>query len=127
MRVTRRTQPLVTTSFQTLALEPSCVDIPPKLKTEKPFAPDMKNIWYVPAFGNSSSSYSGTYYTFPKSIGREAFVRTEATSMTVPFFQYWPANRKFALFSFAALISTIDRKCAEVEFEKNSTRPDEGK
>lgn len=116
-----------TTSFQTLALEPSCVDISPELKTEKPFAPDMKNIWYVPAFGNSSSNYSGTYYTFHKSIGREAFVRTEATSMTVPFFQYWPANRKFALFSFAALISTVDRKCVEVEFEKNSTRPDEGK
>lgn len=97
-------------SFQTLALDVSCVDISAEIVEADS---DPTTMWYLRGIGNSTTV-----------VGQGALVRTSPTSMGSPFNKYWPAERDIVLFSFASLIYIRNEECEQVvSNETSSTCP----
>lgn len=86
-------------SFQTIALDASCVDISNEV-VEVQSNTSTRGPWYLPSLGNATSA-----------VGRSLLVHTYATTRSSPFLKYWDKQNDTALFSFAALLYQPNKRC----------------
>ncbi|KAH6620179.1 hypothetical protein C7974DRAFT_399064 [Boeremia exigua] len=88
-------------SFQTIALDASCVDISNEI-VEVKSKNAVRGPWYLPSLGNATSA-----------VGQSLLVHTYATTESSPFLKYWNKENDTALFSFAALLFQPNEGCTD--------------